>query len=169
MVGASRSGIRLPPASQCRASRGIRAARLAAALHPGYSSKRCPRRSESPLDELRQITADADAAIWRYARAAHFVRRHDRVLDLDCGVGAGTAVVGPAALADSVVGFVRDQAALQYAKAHYGSGRGAVEFRVAQPTDVSQCPAESIDVVLSCRPLPSTFWTAGVIDEIRRV
>ena len=29
VVGASRSGIRLPPASQCRASRGIRAARLA--------------------------------------------------------------------------------------------------------------------------------------------
>ena len=128
-----------------------------------------PQRSESPLDELRQITADADAAIWRYARAAHFVRRHDRVLDLDCGVGAGTAIVGPAALAASVVGFVRDQAALQYAKAHYGSGRGAVEFRVAQPTDVSQCPDESIDVVLSCRPLPSTFWTADVIDEIRRV
>ena len=128
-----------------------------------------PQRSESPLDELRQITADADAAIWRYARAAHFVRRHDRVLDLDCGVGAGTAIVGPAALAASVVGFVRDQAALQYAKAHYGSGRGAVEFRVAQPTDISQCPDESIDVVLSCRPLPSTFWTADVIDEIRRV
>jgi ubiquinone/menaquinone biosynthesis C-methylase UbiE len=128
-----------------------------------------PQRSESPLDELRQITADADAAISRYARAAHFVRGHDRVLDLDCGVGAGTAIVGPAALAASVVGFVRDQAALQYAKAHYGSGRGAVEFRVAQPTDVSQCPDESIDVVLSCRPLPSTFWTADVIDEIRRV
>jgi len=128
-----------------------------------------PQRSESPLDELRQITADADAAIWRYARAAHFVRRHDRVLDLDCGVGAGTAIVGTAALAASVVGFVRDQAALQYARAHYGSGRGAVEFRVAQPTDVSQCPDESIDVVLSCRPLPSTFWTANVIDEIRRV
>ena len=128
-----------------------------------------PQRSESPLDELRQITADTDAAIWRYARAAQFVRRHDRVLELDCGVGAGTAIVGPAALAASVVGFVRDQAALQYAKAHYGSGRGAVEFRVAQPTDVSQCPDESIDVVVSCRPLPSTFWTADVIDEIRRV
>ena len=139
-------------------------------ITPWLLIKAVPQRSESPLDELRQITADADAAIWRYARAAHFVRRHDRVLDLDCGVGAGTAVVGPAALADSVVGFVRDQAALQYAKAHYGSGRGAVEFRVAQPTDVSQCPAESINVlVLSCRPLPSTFWTAGVIDEIRRV
>ena len=39
-------------------------------------------RSESPLDELRQITADADAAIWRYARAAHFVRRHDSVWTL---------------------------------------------------------------------------------------
>jgi ubiquinone/menaquinone biosynthesis C-methylase UbiE len=128
-----------------------------------------PQRSESPLDELRQITADADAAIWRYARAAHFVRRHDRVLDLDCGVGAGTAIVGPAALAASIVGFVRDHAALHYAKAHYGSGRGAVEFRVAQPTDVSQCPDESIDVVVSCRPLPATFWTADVIDEIRRV
>ncbi len=39
----------------------------------------------------------------------------------------------------------------------------------ASPTDLSQFSDESFDVVLSCRPLPSTFWTADAIDEIRRV
>ena len=141
----------------------------ASGMTPWCLLEAVPQRSESPRDELRSITADADAAVWRYARASHFVRRHDRVLDLDCGVGAGAAVVGPAALADSVVGIVRHQVDLEYAKAHYGSGRGAVEFRVGQPTDLSQFSDESFDVVLSCRPLPSQFWTADVIDEIRRV
>jgi SAM-dependent methyltransferase len=128
-----------------------------------------PHRSESPFDELRSCSPDAEAALWRYGRASHFVRRHDRVLDLDCGVGAGAAVVGPAALADSIVGLVRCQADLEYANAHYGADRSWLEFRLGQPTDFSQHPDESFDVVLSCRPLPSTFWSAERLDEIRRV
>ena len=127
-----------------------------------------PHRSESPLDELRSIAPGVEAALWRYSRASHFVRRHDRVLDLDCGVGAGLSIVGPA-LADSVVGIVRSQADLGYAVAHYGTGHSAVEFRLGTSAELSQFPDESFDVVLACRPLPSMCWSADVLDEIRRV
>jgi SAM-dependent methyltransferase len=127
-----------------------------------------PHRSESSLDELRSIAPDAEAALWRYARASHFVRRHDRVLDLDCGVGAGLSTIAPA-LADSVVGIVRSQADLGYAVAHYATGHSAIEFRLGTRAELSQCPDESFDVVLACRPLPSTFWSAETFDEIRRV
>lgn len=127
-----------------------------------------PHRSESALDDLRSVTPSAEAALWRYVRASHFVRRHDRVLDLDCGVGAGLSILGPA-LADSSVGIVRSQADLGYAVAHYGTSQCAVEFRFGTPADLSQFPDESFDVVLSCRPLPSTFWSGEVLDEIRRI
>lgn len=127
-----------------------------------------PHRSESSLDELRSVAPDSEAALWRYARASHFVRRHDRVLDLDCGVGAGLSTITPA-LADSVVGIVRSQTDLGYAVAHYGTGHSAIEFRLGTPAELSQFPDESFDVVLACRPLPSMCWSAEVLDEIRRV
>jgi len=127
-----------------------------------------PHRSESSLDDLRSVAPSADAALWRYGRASHFVRRHDRVLDLDCGVGAGLSIL-KRALADSIVGIVRSQADLGYAVAHYGTSDRALEFRLGSPADLSQCPAESFDVVMVCRPLPSIFWSAESLEEIRRV
>lgn len=127
-----------------------------------------PHRSESPLDELRSVAPDAEAALWRYGRASHFVRRHDRVLDLDCGVGAGLSTVATA-LADSIVGIVRSQADLEYAQAHYGIGRSATEFRLSTAVELAQFPDESFDVVLSCRPLSPIFWSAERLDEVRRV
>ena len=128
-----------------------------------------PHRSESSQDELRVVGRTADATLWRYARASHFVRRNDRVLDLDCGVGAGLAQIGPAALAASVVGLVRNEADLEYARAHYATGHAALEFRIGLPIDLSQFPDESIDVVMSCRPLRSGSWSTDAFDEIERI
>jgi ubiquinone/menaquinone biosynthesis C-methylase UbiE len=127
-----------------------------------------PHRSESPLDELRSVAADAESILWRYGRATHFVRRHDRVLDLDCGVGAGLSILSPA-LADSIVGILHSQRDLSYAVAHYGTSHCAVEFRLGGAAELSQCPDQSFDIVLSCRPLPSTSWSTERLDEIRRV
>ena len=49
------------------------------------------------------------------------------------------------------------------------SGQTVLEFRIGLPTDLSQFPDESIDVVISCRSLRFGSWSTDAFDEIERV
>jgi ubiquinone/menaquinone biosynthesis C-methylase UbiE len=122
-----------------------------------------------PEDDLRSVGLDVDATVSRYERATHFIRRHDRVLDLDCGGGAGAATVAPLSFARSVTGIVQSKGAEAYASAHFSVNRPDLTFCVTNPAELAEFADETFDVVLSCRGLPARFWTPDALAAIYRV
>jgi SAM-dependent methyltransferase len=115
------------------------------------------------------VAPDSDAVLSRYERAAAFIRRNDRVLDLDAGSGAGLTTIARAAMPAEITGIVPSEDAAARACASSTTAACACDLRVGDASDLSWLDDESIDVMVSCRSLPIGRWSAAAVDEVQRV
>ena len=83
------------------------------------------------------------AHLERYQWAAHFAKGR-RVLDVGCGCGYGTAMLG--SVATKAVGYDCDAASIEYAQEHYAEA-GRVGFAIADAEE-SPFPPASFDVAV---------------------
>ncbi len=105
------------------------------------------------MDMLREAGRRSDAHVARYALAAGFVRRHDRVLDAACGLGYGAAVIGALSTARSVIGLDSDPAAVAYARANFVGDGAHREFVEGDCHDLSRFGEGTFDMVVSFETL----------------
>ena len=125
-------------------------------IRTGYNptgERVCPDFPDENFDNHRKV----------YAFAAQFVRDM-AVLDIGCGTGYGTAILGEAG-ASEALGVDRARDAIRYARREYG---GSARFRRmdAQRLDLE---AESFDVVVSSENLEHLADPEASIREARRV
>lgn len=94
---------------------------------------------------LPSVTGEIAYEHWhRYAFARRFVEGK-RVLDVACGEGYGTALLG--SIAASVTGVDIDMASIDHARATYGEGK-KVRFIASSCTGLP-LPSASVDVIVS--------------------
>ncbi len=124
------------------------------------------------MDMLRESGRRSDAHIARYMLAARFVRPGDTVLDGACGLGYGAAILGAATTATRIIGLDNSPAAVEYARANFGTGpggEGRVQFRVGDAADLSFLPDASVDAVVSMETLEHLPDPQRFLAEAQRV
>ncbi len=97
----------------------------------------------------------------RYEKAARYVRGK-RVLDIACGTGYGSQMLGLAG-ASAVVGVDLSAQAVQYARKHYQTP--GVEFIYADAEDFEW--PERFDIVVSFETIEYLHYPAKFLDRIR--
>lgn len=112
------------------------------------------------MDMLREHGRRADAHLARYALACDFVRPRDRVVDLACGMGYGSAILREGTRAASILGIDNSASAIAYATRIHGGA--SVAFRHGEAAAVSEQAPGTVDVVVSFETLehladPETF------------
>ncbi|MCH7790913.1 MAG: methyltransferase domain-containing protein, partial [Planctomycetes bacterium] len=126
-------------------------------------------------DMFREAGRRSDAHIARYMLAAQFARPNDRVLDVSCGLGYGSAVLWYNAEPERVTGLDVSDFAVEYATANYahtGAGaaqHAAVEFRVGDAQDLSFLADESVDLVVSFETLEHLRDPSAFLAQAHRV
>jgi O-antigen biosynthesis protein len=100
----------------------------------------------------------------RYLWAEQVVRGK-RVLDLGCGEGYGSAILGRSA--EAVIGVDIDRDTIEHATSNYGAPR--VEFQVADARDLAPLADDSFDVVVGFEMIEHIGEQQPVLSEVGRV
>jgi SAM-dependent methyltransferase len=127
-----------------------------------------PPRPASTPDLLTGLDpTDAEA---RFVFAAHLINRHDVVIDLACGAGAGAAILyDNSAICARLIAIDHREDALAYATQAYGSTRPGLSF-VHGDADILRPIADaSADVLVALDPEWASAQGDRVLDDALRV
>jgi len=94
-------------------------------------------------------------------RMARTHAAHKRVLDVCCGVGYGSAMIGQ--VAREVVGFDRDVEAIEYAREHYASDHVCFEV-----SDVFDWQGRDFDLVVAFEALEHVYDVGAFFAQLYR-
>jgi ubiquinone/menaquinone biosynthesis C-methylase UbiE/predicted nuclease with TOPRIM domain len=123
-------------------------------------------------DMLREAGRRSDAHVARYQLAAQYVRPNDRVLDVSCGLGYGSAILWANAEPERVQGIDLSASAVAYADANYAlqiEDESVVAFGVGDAHDLSGVADSSVDLVVSFETLEHLREPEMFLAEAHRV
>ncbi|TEB16174.1 putative S-adenosylmethionine-dependent methyltransferase [Pelotomaculum sp. FP] len=114
-----------------------------------YSLQDLAKERDLHMDMLRETGRRADAHIARYTAALRYIRPHDIVLDVACGMGYGSAVLWDGSNAQKVIGLDVSASAFEYASANYLPGRQGLSFEEGDAQKLERFTDNSVDLIIS--------------------
>ncbi|WP_176929032.1 class I SAM-dependent methyltransferase [Paraburkholderia lycopersici] len=103
------------------------------------------------MDMLRESGRRSDGHVFRYHFAAQYVPPNARVVDIACGMGYGSHLLGTQTFAREVLGLDVNEEGLRYAQSMYGDE--VVHFARADAGNIAGIATDSVDVVCSFETL----------------
>jgi len=121
------------------------------------------------MDMLRESGRRADAHVVRYTLASQLVHKGDRVIDVACGLGYGSALVYDCGLVDSILAIDSSAFAVEYGHAIFAERRPGLTFIEDDVHCIARLPRASAQVVISFETLEHIADPRKFVSEAARV
>ncbi|WP_413170699.1 methyltransferase domain-containing protein [Burkholderia latens] len=119
------------------------------------------------MDMMRESGRRSDGHVFRYHFAAQYVPQNARVIDIACGMGYGSHLLGRMTFAKEVIGLDVNEDGLAYAKEMYASPN--VRFGLANAENLAGIEENSIDLICSFETLEHLPRPDLFLREARRI
>lgn len=121
-------------------------------------------------DMTREAGRRSDAHMARYAQASQFIRDGDRVIDVACGLGYGTAQLARNSRPSSLIGLDASEYAVDYANTNFSDVASvALNFRVGDAQKLDDMADGSADFAVSVETLEHLPQPELLLAELARI
>lgn len=135
-----------------------------------YPLKVLEKERDIHTDMTRESGRRSDAHMTRYAHAAKFIKRGDRVIDVACGFGYGSYQLAHGSFASSLMGLDTSTHAVDYANANFASMSPApTTFVVGDAQELSSMADGSADFAVAIEALAHLHEPDRLLVELDRV